>query len=247
MKYSFVILTWNRSPMLKVCLENLVKSIDDKKNSEIIIYDNSSPDDTMLVINDFENKHKNDISIKVIKGAENVGLRAYKELFSLAAGDYIIEVDDDILEFPKSVDSVFFNYLSVFKDYGYLALDVVQNEFTTGAKPSLDKYKIIKKDGMVVEKGPTGGWCTGFRRKDYRKIKFIFDFFDHYNFKHGEDGFLCKLFRLIGKKSGIISGIKCFHATGPHYSKVYGLLDRDIEKYSLSGRKDLVDWYSSKK
>ena len=245
MNCSFVILTWNRSPMLEKCLEMLVASIGNKNDCEIIIYDNFSPDNTKEVIESFYEKYSESITIKKIYGQENIGLSAYKKLFSLAKGNIIIEVDDDILQFPSKVDEVFKIYFEKFKDFGYLALDVVQNEHTTGAKPDLKNYKVIERDGMSLELGPTGGWCTGFRRRDFNKIKFIFNSFNHYNFKHGEDGFLSKLFRILGKKSAIISGIKCFHATGPYYSKEYGLLDRDIEKYMKSNRSDLVEWYSS--
>lgn len=245
MNCSFVILTWNRSPMLKICLERLFKSIKDKVSSEIIIYDNNSPDDTRSVIDSFINKYQNLIKIKIIYGNENVGLKAYKKLFSLASGRYIIEVDDDILDFPEAVDQVFIDYFDNFKKFGYLALDVIQNDNTTGAKPKIENYKKVELNGLTIEQGPTGGWCTGFRRVDFNKIKFIFNAFDHYNFKHGEDGFLSKLFMLINRRSGIISGVKCFHATGPYYSKEYGLLERDIEKYERSGRDDLVKWYSS--
>jgi len=245
MKCSFVILTWNRSPMLSACLNGLYNSIQDKEESEIIIYDNNSPDNTKEIINSFVDLYGDKIKTKVNFGNENIGLKAYKKLFSESKGDHIIEVDDDILEFPDGIDSIFVKYFSACKKYGYLALDVVQNEHTTGAKPRLDLYKIKNINGFIIEEGPTGGWCTGFRRKDYSKIKFIFNSFNHYNFKHGEDGFLSKLFRLLGKKSGIISGVKCFHATGPYYSKQYGLLERDIEKYRKSGRQDLVGIYSS--
>ena len=58
-KISFVILTWKRSKMLKICLEELINSIHDKSNSEIIIFDNASNDDTESVILEFIEKYKN--------------------------------------------------------------------------------------------------------------------------------------------------------------------------------------------
>ncbi|EIC84249.1 hypothetical protein SPM24T3_13166 [Serratia sp. M24T3] len=44
MRTSFVILTWNRGEMLPVCLEALYDAINDKKQSEIIIFNNASTD-----------------------------------------------------------------------------------------------------------------------------------------------------------------------------------------------------------
>lgn len=240
---SFVMITWNRAAMLSIAIDELVDAIADKKNSEIFIYNNASTDNTESLLNEFKAKHESEINIKVINGKQNIGLNAYKKLFNLAAGKIIVEVDDDVLAYPHGIDNIFKDYFKTFKKFGYLALDVIQNEHTTGAKHSPEKYQDVIIGDMIVEKGPTGGWCTGFRRKDYRLISFIFNFFGKYNFKHGEDGALQILFKFIGKQSGIIKGKKCFHATGPYYSKHYNLLNRDIEKYNDSGRTDLVNKY----
>jgi len=242
---SFVMITWNRAPMLKLSIYELAESIEDKQNCEILIYNNCSDDSTKDILQKFEEDYKNKISIRITNGEKNIGLNAYKKLFKQAKGKIIVEVDDDVLSYPINVDKIFITYLSKFKKFGYLALDVIQNEFTTGAKHASSKYTEIRHGDLIVEKGPTGGWCTGFRRKDYQKISFIFNFFGRYNFKHGEDGALQILFRFIGKDSGIIKGKKCFHATGPYYSKHYKLLERDIEKYNDSGRTDLVEKYKN--
>lgn len=242
---SFVLITWNRASMLSIAIEELVKVIDQKSNCEILIYNNSSTDNTADILNDFKFKHCNMIDIKIVHGDKNIGLNAYKKLFSMAKGKIIVEVDDDVLAYPKEIDNIFIKYFNTFKKFGYLALDVIQNEHTTGAKHSSDKYRDVVIDNLTVEEGPTGGWCTGFRRKDYKWISFIFNSFGRYNFKHGEDGALQILFKIIGKRSGIIKGLKCFHATGPYYSKHYNLIDRDIEKYSDSGRVDLVSKYKN--
>ncbi len=224
---SFVILTWNRAKFLDLCVSRLTENIADTNRCEILIADNGSTDATSSVLD----RHAQSPHVTVIRRKRNYGLNTYKMLFRRARGEHIVIVDDDVVEFPKSLDRTFLEYMRAYRDYGFLALNVVQNEFTNGAKPAQQCYTEDKRDGYVVERGPTGGWCTCFRRKDYRKIRLVFGLLN-LNMRHGEDYALERLFRwLLHLKSGIIRDARCFHASGPHYSKENGYLERDIEKY----------------
>jgi len=243
MKISFVILTWNRYKFLEKCLQELTKSIDDKTSCEVIVMDNGSTDDTANVLKLYEDSEL----VKVIRRNSNHGLNAYKKLFKAATGEYVVIVDDDVLAFPKGIDSVFLDYMTTFPDYGFLALNVVQNEFTNGAKPGPESYVEEARNNKVIERGPTGGWCACFRKKDYNKISLRF-FFTNLNMKRSEDGLIAKLFyKKLGLKSGLIQEAYCFHACGPYYAKEYGHLEREIEKYAKSGLKDFVGVYKQYK
>lgn len=200
--------------------------------------DNGSTDKTSEVVKLYP-------EIKYTRLTKNLGLNAYKKLFNAAEGEYIVIVDDDVLDFPVDLDQIFIEYMSTFSDFGFLALDVIQNEFTDGAKPALANYTEVCHKDLVVQQGPTGGWCTVFRRKDYRKVKFLFQM-KNLNFKKGEDGTLSRLFRKWLKlKNGIIKNKYCFHACGPYYAKKYGHLEREIEKYRASGLEDYVEKYEA--
>ncbi|MEJ8802675.1 glycosyltransferase family 2 protein [Pontibacter sp. H249] len=243
MKVSFVILTWNRYKFLERCIQELVNSIDDELNSEIIVMDNGSTDKTPEVLNRFVNNNL----VKIIRRKKNYGLNAYKKLFKQASGEYVVIVDDDVLNFPKSVDKIFIDYMTSFQDYGFLALNVIQNEFTNGAKPEPSFYVDDTKEDKTIEQGPTGGWCSCFRVKDYSKIRLRF-LFTNLNMKRGEDGLITKLlYKKLGLKSGIIKKEYCFHACGPYYAKEFGHLDREIEKYKNSGLKNFIDIYKQYK
>lgn len=242
MRISFVVLTWNRSEMLKICLDQLANAIQNKHLCEIIIFDNASTDDTRTVLEDFYKKFNDFIDIKYYISINNLRLRAYKQLFKMATGDIVIEVDDDVLAFPENIDSIFVQYFNEFQNFGFLALDVIQNEYTNGAKPHKSYYSEVVRNNLIIEEGPTGGWCAGFRLKDFKKIQWIFNLLP-ISMKSGEDGALVNLMKLIGKKSGIIKDKKCFHACGSYYSKQYNLLERDIEKYSTVGLNKLVENY----
>jgi len=241
MKMSFVILTWNRYQFLEKCLGALTKSITDIENSEIIVMDNGSTDNTKAVLAKYtENK-----LVRVISRDKNYGLNAYKKLFSYAKGKYITIVDDDVLAFPEGLDDIFIDYLQTFTNYGFLALNVIQNEFTNGAKPGPEHYKDETINGKTIEFGPTGGWCTCFRRSDYKKIWWD-TLFTKWSMSNCEDGFISAAFwKKLKLKSGIIKNEIYFHASGPYYAKQYGHLDREIEKYRLSGLQTFVDTYQT--
>ena len=240
MTFSFVLLTWNRFKFLEKCLAALIPSISDPSNAEIIVMNNGSTDATADVLGRYgDNK-----LVKVVSRNKNYGLNAYKKLFDMAQGEYVVVVDDDVLEFPSRLDQVFKDYMRTFSDYGFIALNVVQDEFTNGAKPGPEHYKTETRDGKTIEYGPTGGWCACFRKRDYHKLRLRMKF-ANLNMRRSEDGYLVEnLERRLALKSGIIRDEICFHACGPHYAKVYGHLSREIEKYAQSGLSDFVRQYS---
>jgi glycosyltransferase involved in cell wall biosynthesis len=239
MKVSFLVLTWNRYKFLEQCLSSLVASISDINNCEIIVMDNGSDDATAQVLA----QYKDHQSFRIIKLKKNYGISAYKKLFGKVRGEYAVIVDDDVLSIPQGVDKTFVDYMTTYTDYGFIGLNVIQNEFTDGAKPPIEHYTEDVRGEKIVERGPTGGWCTCFRRSDYRKVKWRF-LFSSISMKVAEDGMLSLLFSTKLKlKSGLIKNTVCFHACGPYYAKEYGHLDREIEKYSASGLIDYVDKY----
>jgi glycosyltransferase involved in cell wall biosynthesis len=239
MKFSFLILTWNRFKFIEICIEALIKSIDNPMVCEIVIMDNGSTDNTFEVLR----RYKDNKLLKVIHLRKNYGLDAYKQLFDIAKGEYIVEIDDDVLELPNSLDNIFIDYMQTFPQYGYIALNVIQNEFTNGAKPEPEHYTEETINGKTIEKGPTGGWCTCFRKKDYKQLKLDL-MFTTLNMKEGEDGFLSSKFKeKLGLESGIIKSTFCFHACGSYYAKQYGHVDREIEKYTTSGMEEIANHY----
>jgi glycosyltransferase involved in cell wall biosynthesis len=241
MKFSFVMLTWNRYRFLEQSLSALIGSIHDLSQCEIIVLDNGSTDRTQGVLRRYENEK----FLRLVTRKKNEGINAYKRLFGAALGDYIIEVDDDVLELPDGADEIFADYMDTFADYGYLAFNPVQNEFTNGARPSLEEYVEDTRDEKTVLRGPTGGWCTCFRRTDYRKLHRDFASAE-LHMAYGEDTFLTEhLEGQLSLKSGIIRDAHCLHASGPDYAKQYGHLDREIEKYANSNLDIFVEDYES--
>ena len=243
---SICILTWNRADFLEVCLRELFASITPTEcgglKREILIMDNGSTDKTQEVLAIFENRP----DVRVIRQRKNLGFAAYKRLFFHARGRVIIDLDDDILKFPKDFDKTLVDYLSVYTDYGFLACNVVQNEKTDGNRPRDAVYVKDKRGDKVVEEGPTGGWCSAFRRSDYLWIKLLIFLF-RMDARTPEDAYIASLCWRLHKRIGIISDTVVFHACGPVYARENNYLDREIEKYRFGDNLEFAQKFIDEK
>ncbi len=236
---SIVLLTWNRSAMLEICLREMFASLADGVSREIILMDNASDDATQEVLRHYSMMP----GVKVIRNKKNLRLNAYKKLFGMARGRIVIEVDDDILRFPKDFDKTFVEYLAAYPDYGYLALNVEQNEKTNGAKPAAECYRDDVRGGKVIEEGPVGGWCAAFYRWHYRLVSPLL-WFSGFSMARVEDGFLMGMTRKVfRKRHGIIKNAVCLHAAGPVYAAEFGSSGRDKEKYAAAGLNEMASHY----
>lgn len=241
---SIALLTWNRAPFLTICLEKMFSSFRPAKaggpTREILLMDNGSTDETQSILAKYADRP----DVRIFINRKNHGLNAYKKLFAKAKGRVIIEVDDDILGFPFAFDEIIADYLRAFPEYGYLALNVVQDDKTDGHKPPIENYHDVVRGDKIVEDGPTGGWCTGFRQKHFRWLRFLWMFYN-IDFRMPEDALLASYFWRIKKRIGIVKPYKCFHASGPVYAKEFGLLAREIEKYEIGNAPELANPFKS--
>jgi len=153
---SIVLVTWNRLRMLREDLESLLANAHGD-DYEVIVWDNGSTDGTAEYLDEMAAKHG---QVRVIHHPENVGLNAVALGVKAARGYYIVELDDDVVSFP---DDWLAKLLDAFKkvpQIGYMAANVVQDEFTNGEKDVPESYTVVDHDGVVLEHGVTWGWCT---------------------------------------------------------------------------------------
>jgi len=97
MDISLIICTYNRADSLNETLNSLANQSYEKKNWELIIVDNNSPDHTKEIVNSFHDKFPNLIyqfeKKQGLSFARNTGI-------NLAHGEIIVFTDDDVL--PES-------------------------------------------------------------------------------------------------------------------------------------------------
>lgn len=237
---SFGMLTWNRAPMLKDALKSFFAALDTSLVHQIVIIDNGSDDETRSVLEEYAGNPE----VTIVYNGENGHFSTYKKLFPMLKADVIVDVDDDVIEFPKHFDRMLLEYMDAYRDYGFLALNVVVDEKTTGAKAPAETYRlderVVSGRRMAVEEGEAGGWCAAFRRRHFALMRPFFNILvmsTLFNSRVSgmvwmEDavitGFLRRVFR---KRIGIIRDAVCLHADSPYYAEKYGLKAREKEKY----------------
>ena len=99
--FSIVIPTYNHAEFLKIALTSVVNQ--SYKNWEAIVVDNNSTDDSIEIINSFNDKRIKNISIHnngVIAASRNKGMREAK-------GDWIAFLDSDDKWYPNKLHDVY--------------------------------------------------------------------------------------------------------------------------------------------
>lgn len=228
---SIFIVTYNRLPLLKKCVLSMIPTLKDL-NYELIIIDNLSTDGTRDFLSDVA---KSNQRIKIILNEKNIGINSKSLGAESSKGDFIIGVDDDVIEFPGNwVTDMIYAYKNI-PGMGYLSTDVVQDETTTGAKHAEDKYtkEYYDNGNIVLEVGPTGGWCFMLSREVYNKIGRLVTFENRIFYP--EDGDYVNRITNSGLKYGILSGVKVYHATGDVHNKEFKKVFE--EKYEDYGKK----------
>jgi len=89
---SIVVCTYNRSQLLRLCLESLINQSLDKEQYEIIVVNNNCSDGTSRVLKEFMARYPNILMVEERKqGISYARNRGYKE----ARGEFVAYIDDD--------------------------------------------------------------------------------------------------------------------------------------------------------
>lgn len=237
---TITLLTWNRKRYLEKGLPSLFASLSNDLVHEILIMDNASTDGTLEVIKRYA---KGNAEVRIIENSCNVGLKGYNRMFGMAKGRVIVEIDDDVIEFPKNFDKTLLDCLDSYPDYGFIALDTIRNELTDGGRPCAGCGRMDERDGWVIEEGDARGYCAAFRRRDYRIIR-PFTFFFPFSLRRPQDYIVSGLMRrFLKRRSGVVVGERCLHANGPLYAAKFGRVDVDLKKMEESDCPERVAEY----
>ena len=97
MKVSVIIPTYKRSGLVCLTLDSLLKQDYPKRDFEIIVVDNNSPDDTENVVREYIQSHQGLANIRYTKELRQGDGYARNSGAAIAVGEYLLFCDDDSL------------------------------------------------------------------------------------------------------------------------------------------------------
>jgi GT2 family glycosyltransferase len=212
---SIVVLTHNRCHLLRQCVENVLMRTS-QRTAEIVIWDNASTDDTAAYLDGLT-----DPRITVVHHPTNIGVNAYARMFPRTAGDYLIEVDDDVIEAPIAWDETLLEAFERLPSIGYLAANLVHNphDVTSGVMYGINAhlYRTEEINGVRLKLGgPVGGWCSLTSRELHDRVGGWSE--QEEAFWQEEGAFLARL-GAIGYGCAYLEDLRVVHAGGPYYSQ----------------------------
>lgn len=203
-RFSFCLLTWNRADLLDRCLTDL-KAKAASQDYEIVVGVNASTDHTAQVL------AKHGIQ-NVLWNTRNDSIDYYRAVFDAAAGEYIVEIDDNVVEFPIGFDRLLEDHLQAFPDFGYIGIQPTRLSLSTGQEESMviADYGEAHAGDLTLHLGPVWGCCAILRNRDYRRINGFYGI--RMSKEIGEEPQLMRKLLMHGKKSGQIIGPRLMKA-----------------------------------
>lgn len=197
-RFSFCLLTWNRADLLDRCLAEL-KAKAASQDYEIVVGVNASTDHTEQVL------AKHGIE-NVLWNSRNDSIDFYRAVFDAALGEYIVEIDDNVVEFPQNFDLLLEAHMQAFPDFGYIGIQPTRLSLSTGQEESMviAEYGEVSARGLKLHLGPVWGCCAILRNRDYRQINGFYGI--RMSKAIGEEPQLMRKLSVHGKKSGQIIG-----------------------------------------
>jgi GT2 family glycosyltransferase len=214
---SIVVVTHNRVHLLRRCVENVVAATSDA-TQQIIIWDNASLDETADYLAEL-----NDPRITVVHHPENIAMNARRRALELATGDYLVEMDDDVVEAPPNWDQTLLNGYLQLAEYGRLGAflkydpDDSASRYLRYMREERGAYPLKMVNGIRILEGTPGGACTMISRELYDRVG---GYGEHHRYPYWrpEISFERKM-RKLGFRSAYLADLNVRHAGGPNYSE----------------------------
>jgi glycosyltransferase involved in cell wall biosynthesis len=214
--FSVVLATMNRRVFLAHAVDAVMANT--AVPFELIVMDNASDDGTSEMCQMLQARHPG--LVRHIRLRRNIGTNAYALGFLQARHKYLVCMDDDVLALSSGWDEATIDAFHKFPRLGFLAMNVVQDKYTNGAKPDSSEYSESRVSDTTIEVGPTGAWFAATTRAIYNEVGgFIFRPYKPYQLHDGK--YVRKLSRK-GYFAGILKKSVVYHATGPYWAAAYG-------------------------
>jgi GT2 family glycosyltransferase len=225
---SIVVLTHNRCNLVRQCVENVLRRTS-AQTSEIVIWNNASTDDTAAYLATIR-----DSRIRVVNSDRNVGVNAYARAFAKTRGQYLIELDDDVIDAPQAWDARLLYAIQRLPDFGYIAANLAADEHDVQARLMYGLNAHLyrsERHGEIDLKvnGPIGGWCAITSRRTYESVGGLGE--RRRVFWLEDEAYVERVGRL-GLRAGYLDDLKVRHAGGPHYGATSEAKLRFLRSYA---------------
>lgn len=214
---SIIVLTHNRLHLLQRCVRDVLLRTS-LATKEIVIWNNASEDGTSEYLATLD-----DPRITVVDNDENIGTNAYARAVELTSGEYIVEVDDDVIEAPRHWDERLLEAFRKIPNIGYLVADLKEDpndsayRYLQYVKNERNVFVRKEIDGLSILEGPTGSGVAMTSREVYDRVG---GFRQHKKlvFWHEATAYVRDL-RSQGYRTAILEDLQVWHAGSPYYSQ----------------------------
>lgn len=212
---AIVVLTHNRVHLLRACVENVL-SRTSAATTEIVIWDNGSEDGTETYLESLD-----DPRIRVFRSRRNLGQNAYAQAFATTSADYLVELDDDVVEAPEAWDATLLEAFLCLPGIGFLAADIEDDPYDLAAhyryrvRPHL--YTPTEVEGVPLLEGPPGGGCAMTSRAVYNEVGGFRQHKRHVFWQ--EESAYIEDVKSAGYWAAVHAELKVHHTGGPHYAQ----------------------------
>ena len=166
MSVGIVLLTYNRLPLLRECVRNVLERTSEA-TSEIVVWNNGSDDGTGDYLATVD-----DPRIRVVESTTNVGMVAYGRAIAMTRAPFIVQLDDDVVDAPPHWDARLLDAFRALPRMAWLAADLEDNPTDRASYDRYYKDQYVERfvNGIPLLDGPAGGWCTMTSRAIYDSV-----------------------------------------------------------------------------
>jgi GT2 family glycosyltransferase len=238
---SIVVVTHNRLELLRRCVENVLGTTS-AQTRQIIIWDNASSDGTREYLDQLD-----DPRIEVVYHHENIAMNARARALALAKHDYLIEMDDDIVDAPQDWDETLLNayvHLGFARLAPFLEYDPADtaSRFLKYMREELGALPLEEVKGVRIIEANPGGGCTMISRELYDRLG---GYREHPRYPYWRPELpLGRKIRKLGLQSGFLADLAVRHAGGqsdvPAPKSAYYLYERKLRRRKDAAKRVLL-------
>src|SRR5437763_11244359 len=166
---SILVLTHDRVHLLRKCVEQTLARTS-SATKEIVIWDNGSTDGTREYLDSIV-----DSRITVAHSTENLAHNAKARAVRLTTQEYLLELDDDVVDAPEEWDATLLDAYRKLPEIGYLAASLVDDprdsasQYLKWMRDEQRGFVAKEINGIRILEGGIGSGCTITSRELYER------------------------------------------------------------------------------